>query len=178
LHIQGESGKLENIHMKICKTCELIARRNEGVAPLWDSIYRTPFWDVAHCYETALPGWLVLVARRHIGSLDELTDPEADELGRLIRNISSALKVVTGCLKTYVLQFAESPEHPHVHFHIIPRMADLPDNRRSNQIFGYLGVPENERVNQEAMDAIALKVRERLLACADSPTDLGNGTLR
>jgi diadenosine tetraphosphate (Ap4A) HIT family hydrolase len=152
--------------MESCKTCELIARRDEGIAPLWDCIYRTPLWDVAHCYETALPGWLVLVARRHIGSLDELTDPEAVELGQLIRNISSALKEVTGCMKTYVLQFAESLEHQHVHFHIIPRMADLPENRRSTQIFGYLGVSEEERVSHEAMNAIALKVRERLLAQA------------
>jgi diadenosine tetraphosphate (Ap4A) HIT family hydrolase len=149
--------------MITCKTCELIARRNNGAAPLWDCIYRTPLWDVAHCYETALPGWLVLVARRHIGSLDELTDPEAVELGRLIRSISSVLKEVTGCLKTYVLQFTESPEHQHVHFHIIPRMIDLPENRRSTRIFEYLGVPEEERVSQEAMNAIALKMRERLL---------------
>ena len=150
--------------MKICKTCQLVARRDEGVAPLWDSIHRTLFWDVAHCYETSLPGWLVLVARRHIASLDELTEPEAVELGQLIRNISFALKEVTGCLKTYVLQFAEAPEHQHVHFHIIPRMADLPDERRSTRIFGYLGVPEEERISQDVMNTIALKIQERLLS--------------
>jgi diadenosine tetraphosphate (Ap4A) HIT family hydrolase len=152
------------IAMKTCKSCELIANRNAGTAPLWDCIYRTPLWDVAHCYETALPGWLVLIARRHIESLDELTDPEAVELGRLIHSTSSALKEITGCVKTYVLQFAESPQHPHVHFHIIPRMADQPEDRRSTQIFGYLGVPEDERVSQEVMNAIALKVREKLQA--------------
>lgn len=64
--------------MKTCKTCELIATRDTGTAPLWDCIYRTPLWDVAHSYNTALPGWLVLVARRHIVSLDELTDPEGE----------------------------------------------------------------------------------------------------
>ena len=154
----------ENIHMETCKSCELISRRNQGTAPLWDCIYRTPLWDVAHCYETSLPGWLVLIVRRHIESLEELTDLEAVELGRLIRRTSSALKEISGCLKTYVLQFAESPQHPHVHFHIIPRMADLPENRRSTQIFGYLGVPDKERVSQEEMNAIALKVREKLLA--------------
>jgi hypothetical protein len=42
-------------------------------------------------------------------------------------------------------------------------MADQPDNRHSTQIFGYLGVPEEERVSQEVMNAIAVKVRERLL---------------
>lgn len=152
--------------MKTCKTCELIARRDTGTAPLWDCIQRTQFWDVAHCYETALAGWLVLVARRHIGSLSELSDPEAIELGLLIRNMSAALKEVTGCLKTYVLQFAESPEHPHVHFHIIPRMADQPENRRSTGIFGYLGVPEEERVSEAAMNDIALQIQEKLMAAA------------
>jgi diadenosine tetraphosphate (Ap4A) HIT family hydrolase len=148
--------------MTACKTCELVARRDTGAAPLWDSILRTELWDVVHCYETSLPGWLVLVLRRHIGSLDELTDAEAVELGRLIRQVSRALREATGCLKTYVLQFAESPEHPHVHFHIIPRMADLPAERKSTRIFGYLGVPEAERVSEAAMNSLAVKVRVRL----------------
>lgn len=150
--------------MKTCKSCELISQRDQGTAPLWDCIYRTPLWDVAHCYETSLAGWLVLIVRRHIESLDELTDVEAIQLGQMIRRTSAALKEVSSCLKTYVLQFAESPQHPHVHFHIIPRMADLPESRRSTQIFGYLGVPDKERVSEEEMNAIALRVREKLLA--------------
>jgi diadenosine tetraphosphate (Ap4A) HIT family hydrolase len=135
--------------MKTCKTCELIARRDAGLTSLWDSIHRTTYWDVAHSYDTALPGWLVLVARRHITAVDELTKTEASELGLLIRRTSLALKEATGCIKTYVIQFAEQADHPHVHFHIIPRMASQPENRHCTQIFGYLGVPEEERVSQE-----------------------------
>jgi hypothetical protein len=52
--------------MNTCQTCELVARRDASAAHLWDSIYRTPYWDVAHSYDTALPGWLVLVARGHV----------------------------------------------------------------------------------------------------------------
>lgn len=145
--------------MKTCKTCELIARRNAGLAPPWDRIYQTPSWDVVHSYDTALPGWLVLVVRRHIIAVDELTDTEATELGQLIHRTSVALKEVTGCLKTYVIQFAEKADHPHVHFHIIPRMADQPEERNSTQIFGYMGVPEEERVSEDTMNSIAVKVR-------------------
>lgn len=145
--------------MTICKTCELIARRDAGAAPPWDSIFRIDHWDVAHSYDTALPGWLVLVARRHITSVAELTEAEAAELGQLIRRISIALKEVTGCLKTYVVQFAENEDHQHVHFHIIPRMADHPEERRSTRIFGYLGVPDEERVREEVMNEIAGKIR-------------------
>ncbi|MBN2004120.1 MAG: HIT family protein [Anaerolineae bacterium] len=148
--------------MNTCKTCELIANRDAGVAPLWDCIHRTRFWDVVHSYNTALPGWLVLVARRHIEAIDELTEEEAVELGILLRRASLALKKITGCLKTYVIQFAEAAEHPHVHFHVVPRMADQPENRCSVKIFGYLGVSDEERVGEETMNEIATKVREIL----------------
>lgn len=148
--------------MNQCYTCEMAARRHAGQAPKWDNIYHTRFWDVAHAYNTALPGWLVLIARRHIEALDELTDDEAVELGLLIRRVSTALRTVTGCKKTYVIQFAEAAEHPHVHLHIVPRMADLPKDRRGPKIFAYLGVPEEERVDENRMNEIAAKVRHFL----------------
>ena len=83
-----------------CKTCELTKRRSQGKAPLWDCIHRTGYWDVAHAFNTAMPGWLVLVVRRHIEAIDELTDDEAAELGPLIRDVSRALREVVGCQKT------------------------------------------------------------------------------
>ena len=145
---------------KPCATCQLTRRRDRGEAPLWDSILRTEFWDLVHSYNTSLPGWLVLVARRHMEAIDELTDEEAAELGLLLRRASAALRAITGCAKTYVIQFAEAAEHPHVHFHVVPRMADQPEERRSVGIFGYLGVPEEERVGEKAMNEIAIRVRQ------------------
>ncbi|MEZ4538810.1 MAG: HIT family protein [Chloroflexota bacterium] len=153
-------------HTGTCLTCELVRRRDEGHAPLWDNIHRTDHWDVVHSYNTSLPGWLVLIARRHIEAIDELTDKEAAELGVLLQRTSAALREVVGCTKTYVIQFAEAAEHPHVHFHVIPRMADQPEERRSLSIFGYLGVPEAERVSEEKMNQIAVGVR-RLIANED-----------
>ena len=146
-------------HTNHCLTCDLIARRDRDEAPLWDNIFRTAAWDLVHSYNTALPGWLVLVARRHVEAIDELTDEEAAELGVLLRQTSAALREVTGCVKTYVCQFAEQAEHPHVHFHVIPRLANQPDDRRGPRVFAYLGVPEAERVSEEAMNAIAARVR-------------------
>lgn len=145
-----------------CMTCELVARRDRGEASLWDNIYRTAHWDLVHSYNTALPGWLVLVARRHIEAIDELTDEEAAELGVLLQRVSAALRQVTGCTKTYVVQFAEAAEHPHVHFHVIPRLAGQPDARRGPGIFGYLGVPDVERVSKKQMNRLAAHVRDAL----------------
>ena len=148
--------------MTDCHTCELVKRRDSGDAPLWDSITRTPYWDVAHAFDTALLGWIVLVARRHIAAVDEMTEDEAIEMGKLVRRISAALKAETGCLKTYVVQFAEASGHQHVHFHIIPRMPDQPAEVKGTRIFKYLGVPEAERVSETAMNELALEIRRRL----------------
>ena len=73
------------------------------------------------------------------------------------------LKEITGCARTYVIQFAEAPEHPHVHFHIVPRMPQQPEDHKGPAIFKYLGVGEDERVSDAEMDRIAGRVRHRLL---------------
>lgn len=147
-----------------CQTCALVARRDRGEAPPWDAIYRSPHWDVVHSFDTSLVGWLVLVARRHMAAVDEMSDEEAVELGRLIRGVSLALKETTGCVKTYVIQFAEAAGHPHVHFHIVPRMADQPPDHRGPNIFRYLGVADEERVTEERMNDLAAQIRLILLA--------------
>jgi hypothetical protein len=42
-------------------------------------------------------------------------------------------------------------------------MAGQPENRRGTNVFGYLNVPEEERVSEEKMNEIALKIRKFLL---------------
>lgn len=150
--------------MQHCASCDLIWRRDAGAAPPWDCIQRTQFWDVAHCNNTALPGWLVLIVRRHVEAIDELSEEEAAELGILLKHVSAALRDVTGCVKTYAIQFAEHPDHPHVHFHVIPRMADQPEDRRSTKVFAYLNVAEEERVSEERMNELAARIQPLLLA--------------
>ena len=150
--------------MHSCHICELITRRDSGSAPLWDRIYRDQYWDVVHSYNTSLVGWLVLVARRHIAAIDEMTEDEAVARGQMIRRVSVALKEVTGCEKTYVIQFAEASGHQHVHFHIVARMADLPEDFRGPLIFRHLGLPEDKRVTEAAMNELAAKLQVVLSA--------------
>jgi diadenosine tetraphosphate (Ap4A) HIT family hydrolase len=149
--------------MKSCQTCELIRRRDAGTAALWDSISRTPYWDVAHAFNTSLPGWIVVVARRHVEAIDQLTEAEAIELGSLLQRVSVALREATGCVKTYVMQFAEADGHAHVHFHVVPRMANQPEERRSTNIFGYLGVSDDERLSDATMNEVAQQIQHSLL---------------
>ncbi|MCG8350389.1 MAG: HIT family protein [Chloroflexales bacterium] len=147
-----------------CDTCTRLIARDQGTAPLWDAIYRADFWDVAHSCNTSLAGWLVLIARRHIETIAELTQPEALELGLLLKRVSHAVQAATGCVKTYVVQFAEADEHPHVHFHIVPRMADQPRERCGPHVFAHLGVAEHERVDEATMNELARRIRAILEA--------------
>jgi diadenosine tetraphosphate (Ap4A) HIT family hydrolase len=145
-----------------CQTCELLQRRDRGEAPPWDSILRTGHWDLIHSYDSSLLGWLVLILRRHVESVADLTDAEASALGHLARDVSRALQHALGCPKTYVVQFAEAREHPHVHVHVIARPPDLPDEARGPGIFRYLGRPEPERVPEDERNALAVELRKLL----------------
>ncbi|MCY4464040.1 MAG: HIT family protein [Chloroflexi bacterium] len=148
--------------MTECMSCVLLRKRDEGEAPPWDSIYRSSYWDVAHAYNTSLLGWLVLIVRRHMQSLNELTIAEAADLGALLREVSQALKRHTGCQKTYIMQFAESADHPHVHFHIVPRMPDQAPDDIAYRVMRRLGVPLAERCDETEMNALALAIRGEL----------------
>lgn len=150
--------------MTTCKSCQLIRRRDSGAAPPWDSIYRSDYWDLAHAYNTSYLGWMVLIARRHIEALDEMTSAEAADLGSLLRDVSLALKHTTGCQKTYIMQFAESSEHPHAHFHIVPRMPDQAPEDLAYRIIRRLGVPLSERCDSAEMNQLALAIDQQLEA--------------
>ncbi len=150
--------------MTTCKSCQLMIRRNEGAAPPWDNIYRSAYWDLVHAYNTSYLGWLVLVARRHIEALDEMTAAEASDLGALLREVSIALKRERCCQKTYVMQFAESAEHRHVHFHVVPRMPDQAAEDIAFRVMRHLGLSQEKRCGEAQMNALARTLRRELVS--------------
>ena len=124
---------------------------------------------MAHAVGTALPGWLVLVPRRHVTAIAELTDDEAAGLGAWQVRLSRALHAVTGCAKTYVVQFAEAHGFGHVHFHVVPRMPGMPEELRGPRVFQLLGREAPDSVPPERMDEIAVALRARLAGPAAGP---------
>ena len=107
-------------------------------------------------------GWICIVTRRHIEAIDELTQIESLELGDLLRKVSIALKEIVKCSKTYVIQMAEAEGYNHVHFHVIPRMANLSEDYRSINIFKLCVVSERDRVSEELMNKFAIQMRRFL----------------
>lgn len=136
--------------------------RKEGTdLPPREAVVRTEHWRVAHAFDTALPGWLVVVPRVHALALDELPAAAHAELGDLLGRLSSALREVVGCTKTYVMQFSEAPGFEHLHVHLVPRMPDQPADRTGPQVFGYLGAGD-DRVSEPDQDALAARLMAAL----------------
>ncbi|MGC5305827.1 HIT family protein [Micromonospora zamorensis] len=143
-----------------CFTCHNNERL--GSLPPRELVAADDHWRVAHAFDSALPGWLILVPRRHVTSIADLTDAEAASLGTWQVRLSRALHVVTGCSRTYVVQFAEKEGFAHVHFHVVPRMPDLPADRRGPRVFAYLGAPEEQHVDEQRRDDLAAALSAEL----------------
>ena len=142
-----------------CVSCANNARAD---LPARERIYLGPRWRAAHAFGTSLPGWLVLVPRRHTVALDDLTADEAADLGPLLRAVSSALRDVVRCRKTYVALFAEAEGFQHIHFHIIPRQPGLEADLRGPRVFGLLGGDPASYVPEAVMDEIADRLSQTL----------------
>jgi diadenosine tetraphosphate (Ap4A) HIT family hydrolase len=142
-----------------CVSCANNARAD---LPARERIYLGPRWRVAHAFGTSLPGWLVLVPRRHTVALDDLTADEAADLGPLLKAVSSALRDVVRCRKTYVALFAEAEGFQHIHFHIIPRQPGLEADLRGPRVFGLLGGDPASYVPEAVMVDIADRLSQAL----------------
>lgn len=147
-----------------CLTC---ANNNRPDLEPRERIHVGPHWRVAHAFGTALPGWLVVVPCRHVTALDELTPAEAAELGPLLRDVTAAMRSVLGCAKTYVALFAEAEGFAHVHFHVIPRAADLADDLQGPRVFGLLGGDAARHVSEATMDDVAARLASVLHSAAE-----------
>lgn len=145
--------------MPECVSCSL----NEQAAelPLRERLYMDEHWRVTHGW-SSLPGWLIVISRRHAASLSELSSEEMEQLGPILRAASVALHEIVRCEKTYVMLFAEAEGHQHVHFHIVPRMAEWDDDERSTTVFRFLNAPESAHVPVHERERLASEIGERM----------------
>ena len=142
-----------------CYSCDQEASSSR---PPREDVVRTGHWRVAHAFNSTLPGWLVVVPTRHVTSFTELSAEAADELGGLVRRCSAALETVTGCVKTYLMQFSEAEGFAHLHLHLVPRMPDHPAHALGPRVFAFLADEEGAWIPEADRDALALSLRTAL----------------
>ncbi len=116
-----------------CLSCRSISGE-ERISP-GQIIYRSKHWMVEHAYPCAQLGWLVIVLNRHCTSLHELAPEEFAELASVLEKVVWVVHETTGSAKEYAMCLAEAPGFEHIHFHIVPRSADLASDLIGSKIF-------------------------------------------
>lgn len=129
--------------------------QSDSELPPRERVFRNDSWRVT-VHESALPGWLLIMCGRHIESLADLTAEEAASLGDMFAKGTKALGEVVGSVKSYAMLFAEST--PHVHFSLIPRMADIPDHLKGAAVGGYNR--EGRTLTIEERDELATRLSQ------------------
>jgi diadenosine tetraphosphate (Ap4A) HIT family hydrolase len=110
-----------------------------------------------------LKGWLVIVLKRHAEALHELTREEFVELGELQAVAVSILHDALGCAKEYSVCFAEKEGFQHIHFHIVARSRDLPDELKGTKIFAMINVSEAEALSRGEIKTFCEDLKRRVL---------------
>lgn len=108
--------------------------RIEADLPARERVFVAENWRVV-ANKGALAGWLLVICRRHVESLADLTPEEEASLGRVLADGTRALADVVGSVKTYAMLFAEGTKH--LHFSLVPRMADIPRHLKGAAVSGY-----------------------------------------
>ena len=143
-----------------CYSCDQQAAA--GSLPPREDIVHTEHWRVAHAFNSTLPGWLVILPTRHVTSFTELSPEAADELGGMVARLSGALERVTGCVKTYLMQFSEAEGFSHLHLHVVPRGPKHPVEARGPRVFTYLTDDPSRALGDTERDDVALALRAAL----------------
>ncbi len=142
-----------------CLTC-LSNSGEQRISP-GPTIHEGVYWYLEHAYPTTLKGWLVVVLKRHVEALHELTAEEFAELGLIQARATKLLFEVVDCEKEYLMCLAESEGFHHIHVHIVPKSRDLPDELKATRIFALLKATAEEALPTQEVKAFCELLRER-----------------
>jgi diadenosine tetraphosphate (Ap4A) HIT family hydrolase len=84
-------------------------------------LLRHEYFNVDHCRDCRVPGYLIVSPVTPVPSLAALSKETQRDLGPILAAATSAIINVIAPIKIYCALFGE--EHQHVHFHLFPRTA-------------------------------------------------------
>lgn len=99
-----------------------------------EPLYEDALWHVRPASSPAgVPGWMMMISRRHVGGPAHFNDDEARAFGLALRHFERVLEQVTGALRVYTAAMGESS--PHFHAHMVPRTATMPKDAKGWAVF-------------------------------------------
>lgn len=143
-----------------CNTCLSI----QGIIPLFpeSKMYDGKYWIVEHAYPVLIRGWIVIILKRHVQALHELTAEEFQELAILQGKIAKVLNTELNSSKEYSVCFAEGPGFNHIHFHMISRTQEISEELRGDKIFAMLKTDVEQSLTKEQILPLCEKIRAEL----------------
>jgi diadenosine tetraphosphate (Ap4A) HIT family hydrolase len=142
-----------------CFTCQSISGEKR-ISP-GPTIHEGDFWLVEHAYPCRLKGWLVLVLKRHVEALHELSQGEFRELADLQHKLARLLRDELDCEKEHSICLAEAEHFHHIHFHLVPKPKNLPDELRATRIFAMLHPEETDAIPPDEIRKLCHHLKAR-----------------
>jgi diadenosine tetraphosphate (Ap4A) HIT family hydrolase len=127
------------------------------------TIHEGKHWLVEHAYPVKTIGWVVLVLRRHVEALHELTAEEFVELAQIQAKLIPLLHEELDCEKEYVSCYAETEHFYHIHFHLFAKPADLPNELKGGKSFALLKVLPEEYVPQAEVISFCELLKSKMI---------------
>ncbi len=111
-----------------CAVCKKLAAGSSS------AVFENELWHVrAIDPPCVVPGWMLLMSRRHVPGPAAFDDAEAASFGPTLRHLSRVLLEVSGALRIYLAAMGESS--PHFHAHLVPRYATMPRDAKAWGVF-------------------------------------------
>ena len=101
----------------------------------------------------------MLVLKRHVEALHELSGEEFAELGELQGKVARLLHREMGCVKEYMACFVEAEHFRHIHVHMVAKDKGLPPELKGTAIFAMLKATEEEAVPPEEIKAFCEEMK-------------------
>jgi diadenosine tetraphosphate (Ap4A) HIT family hydrolase len=119
---------MTDTHDASCGVCKKLATT-------WtEPVFENDLWHVRPIDAPAgVPGWMMLVARRHVHGPAQFTQREAASFGLTWCHLQRVLLEITGALRIYTAALGESA--PHFHGHLIPRYERMPKEAKGWPVF-------------------------------------------
>jgi len=97
------------------------------------NLYGDDLWCVRPADPAGVPGWMMMIAQRHVAGPAHFDEREAAAFGFALRHFERVLEQVTGALRIYTVAMGESS--PHFHAHMVPRYATMPRDAKAWSVF-------------------------------------------
>jgi diadenosine tetraphosphate (Ap4A) HIT family hydrolase len=134
-----------------CGMCTKLATTTD------EPVFENELWHVRPIdAPSGVPGWMMLVARRHVPGPAHFDAREVASFGPTWCHLQRVLLEVTGALRIYTAAMGESS--PHFHGHLVPRFAQMPKDAKGWSVFDLERAAKAGEVQVDASEVARIRL--------------------